>query len=59
MPFGKTLELIEESRKQFWRAKPDRDPVYRDRSLRGKERVKARKFANKASRMLDEEANNE
>lgn len=50
MPFGKTLELIEESRKQFWRAVPPRAKEVRDRSLRGKARIRARKADNKASR---------
>ncbi len=50
MPFGKTLEIIEESRKQFWRVIRPRETYPRDRSLRGKDRIRARKAANKASR---------
>lgn len=47
MGFGKTLDMIEFNRLQRWRARTDRAPVVRDRSLSGKKRIKARKAENK------------
>ena len=44
MAFGKSLEL----RYMSWAQPKARETVKRDRSLRGKARVKARKLANKA-----------
>lgn len=50
MPFGKTLDLIAEARALRWRTTKPFEAKPRDRSLRGKARIKARKEANRASR---------
>lgn len=57
MAHGKTLELRKQATEWFWkrfnRARENPQPrltVVRDRSLRGKARIRARKTANKASR---------
>ena len=49
MASGKTLQLIKQSRENFWRRFEPRPKTVRDRSLRGKARVKARKAKNKES----------
>jgi hypothetical protein len=48
MPFGKTIEMITRTRATRWRSEKPREATPRDRSLRGKARIKARKEANKA-----------
>jgi hypothetical protein len=47
MPFGKTIEMQQFSNMMRWRRPKERETVVRDRSLRGKQRVKARKASNK------------
>lgn len=43
MPFGKSLEMKQFSRVVAYRTLEPRETVFRDRSLRGKKRIKARK----------------
>lgn len=43
MPFGKTLELKQFTRVVSYRKLEPRETVFRDRSLRGRKRIKARK----------------
>lgn len=50
MAHGKTLELISLGRQLRWRKQARWKPQARDRSLRGKARIKARKEANKSAR---------
>lgn len=45
MASGKTIEMITFSRMIRWKKQPEREQVERDRSLRGKARIKARKAA--------------
>lgn len=47
MATGKTLELRAFAAKMFWRTVEPRETRERDRSLRGKARVRARKQANR------------
>lgn len=49
MAYGKTLELIQLSKAARWRRPDPRGTVERDRSLAGKDRIRARKTANKAA----------
>lgn len=46
---GKTIEMRNFSAQQRWRRTEPRDAVHRDRSLAGKDRIRARKAANKQS----------
>lgn len=46
---GKTIEMQNFSRLQRWRRTEPRDARERDRSLAGKDRIRARKAANKQS----------
>lgn len=48
MASGVTLKLRDLSRQMAWRVLEEREPVERDRSLRGKARIKQRKADNKA-----------
>jgi predicted ATPase len=50
MASGKTLQLIALSRYGFSQLNQERKKVVRDRSLRGKDRIRARRAENKASR---------
>lgn len=47
MPFGKTIEMRKIDTMRFFRKVEDREPRPRDRSLRGKARIRARKEANR------------
>lgn len=47
--FGKTIEMRKFSSMQRWRRTEPRGKVERDRSLSGKDRIRARKAANKQS----------
>lgn len=48
MASGKTEEMIMITRSFGWYRTPERPARERDRSLRGKDRIRARKAANKA-----------
>lgn len=52
MAFGKTLEILEQVRINRWRVLREWEPKDRDRSLRGKARIKARKAENKRQKAL-------
>lgn len=47
MASGKTFEMLALTRQFRWRTKEDRPARKRDRSLAGKDRIRARKTANK------------
>ncbi len=49
MAHGITLEMQQFDKTMRLRTTEDREPVKRDRSLRGKKRIRARKAANKQS----------
>lgn len=49
MASGKTQNMIDFSRQMGWRFLESREPVERDRSLRGKARIKQRRAARKAN----------
>lgn len=49
MPSGITFDMLALNRQMRWRQIEDRPARPRDRSLRGKARIKARKAANKTA----------
>lgn len=53
MAHGVTEKMREFGRLLRWREKKPWEPVARDRSLNGKDRIRARKAANKESRKND------
>lgn len=49
MAHGKTIEMLNFSNMLRWRKTPTRGKVERDRSLAGKDRIRARKAARRQS----------
>lgn len=47
MAHGRTLDMIALTRANQWKTPTEREPRERDRSLRGKARIKARRAAKK------------
>ena len=52
MAHGKTLEMKMLSKVNRWKTPTEREPVERDRSLRGKARIKTRRAARAALRQI-------